>query len=114
MDSDLSIDEVVVLGCMVLAFSAVCMACIMSIRWALILFYICWERLHVLKVTGPYVHTMSFLQQVHLQLRRFMAWVQEAPMVRRVRDTTLVGKICKGGRDSIEVPTTSRISDQID
>jgi hypothetical protein len=42
LDSDLFANEVIiVLGCMVLAFSAVCMASIISFRWALILFYIC-------------------------------------------------------------------------
>jgi hypothetical protein len=106
MDSDLSVDEVVVvLGCMVPTFSAMCMACIMSFRWALTLFYICREGLHVLKVTSPYVGIMSSLQQVHLQLWRFMAWVQEAPMVKGVRESILIGKICKGDRDSIKVPT---------
>jgi hypothetical protein len=32
-----------------------------------------------------------------------MAWVQEAPMVKGVRESRLVGKICKGDRDSVKV-----------
>lgn len=101
MDSNLSVDEVVVvLGCNVLAFNVVSVASTISFWLELILFNNCRERLYILKMTCFFIGAMSYLQQAHLELRKFNGMDSRDPYSKGSMEEHISWKDCKKQRSS--------------